>query len=99
MSGFLTEGATTNLFLVKQGEIITPGLKNGLLNGTVREWVMEHYPVAERDVTWEEALLSDEIFLTNALLGVMPVSHCGVREFSVHDTARQILLDYRRDCF
>ncbi|MEI3340450.1 MAG: aminotransferase class IV [Eubacterium sp.] len=97
--GFLTEGATTNLFLVKQGEIITPGLKNGLLNGTVREWVMEHYPVAERDVTWEEALLSDEIFLTNALLGVMPVSHCGVREFSVHDTARQILLDYRRDCF
>ena len=79
MSGFLTEGATTNLFLVKQGEIITPGLKNGLLNGTVREWVMEHYPVAERDVSWEDALLCDEIFLTNALLGVMPVSHCGVR--------------------
>ena len=43
--GELTEGATTNMFLVKNGELYTPSLSCGLLNGIMRSYLMEEYSV------------------------------------------------------
>ena len=70
--GHLCEGASTNLFLVKDGRAMTPPLHSGCLPGTVRALLLE--VVGKRcgiDVTEADLLPSDlpdaeEAFLTNA---------------------------------
>ncbi|MGM9567468.1 MAG: aminotransferase class IV [Clostridia bacterium] len=73
--GNVTEGAVSNIFCVKDGKIRTPSLSCGLLNGTVRHYLLTVFREIEETVlTKEDVLSADEIFLTNSLMGIMPVS-------------------------
>jgi 4-amino-4-deoxychorismate lyase len=71
--GKLTEGSCTNLFFIKDGEIFTPHLKCGLLDGIVRQWIIENFQVNQGEYDLENLYQADEIFLTNSLMGVMSV--------------------------
>lgn len=76
--GYLTEGAATNLFLVRDGQILTPHPDCGLLPGIARELVMAAarelgYPVVESRLVPQDLWTADEAFLTNALLLVVPL--------------------------
>lgn len=72
--GNLCEGCTSNIFIVKNKNIYTPPVKDGLLPGVVRNWVIRNFQVKETRITKEELLNSDEVFLTNSLVGVIKVS-------------------------
>lgn len=74
--GFVLEGAVSNLFLVRQGTLITPPLSARILPGVMRAAVLalNRGPVEERPVSIPELLAADEVFVTNALLGIMPVA-------------------------
>ena len=72
--GNLCEGCTSNIFIVKNKKIYTPPVKDGLLPGVVRNWVIKNFQVKETRITKEELLNSDEVFLTNSLVGVIKVS-------------------------
>lgn len=72
--GYLCEGCTTNIFIVKNGKIYTPQIECGLLPGVVRKWVIDNFDVIETKITKDELLNSDEVFLTNSLVGVIKVS-------------------------
>lgn len=72
--GNLCEGCTSNIFIVKNKKIYTPPVKDGLLPGVVRNWVIRNFQVKETRITKEELLNSDEVFLTNSLVGVIKVS-------------------------
>ncbi len=81
-AGNLAEGAVSNLFLVNRGKVITPGLENGLLPGITRWRVMEacailKVPVEERTIIPDELIRAGECFVTNSLMGVMPVVRVG----------------------
>lgn len=91
MRGELCEGATTNLFFVKDGEIFTPPVESGLLPGIMREYVMRHYPVTERIIVPHDVQEFEEMFVTNSLLGIMPVRKLGEKEFSSRETADRLL--------
>ncbi|MHC4788567.1 MAG: aminotransferase class IV [Planctomycetota bacterium] len=76
--GELTEGAISNLFLVKDGAVLTPDVSCGLLPGITRRTVLElcqqERLVALVDAYEERDLrAADEVFCTNSLRGVMPV--------------------------
>jgi branched-chain amino acid aminotransferase len=73
--GVLTEATTANLWIVKDGAILTPPLKAGLLPGITRDWLFALRPDA-REETIDRAALdaADEVFLTGTIKGVMPVS-------------------------
>ncbi len=71
--GQLCEGATTNLFFIKDGRLFTPAAESGLLKGIIREYFKKHYPVCETFVYPQQIPEFDEIFVTNSLLGIMPV--------------------------
>lgn len=75
--GEVTEGAGTNFFLVKNGKLIAPD-KN-ILMGTTRKVVLDLakdiVEVALRNVKKEEVYGAEELFLTNALKGMLLVSH------------------------
>jgi branched-subunit amino acid aminotransferase/4-amino-4-deoxychorismate lyase len=76
--GYLTEGTMSNLFFLKSNKLLTPSLAAGCLSGTRRRIVLQlaeklNIDTEEGFYTLEDLLVSDEIFMTNALMGIMPV--------------------------
>ena len=76
--GFIAEGAASNVFLVRDGKLLTPGIEAGALPGITRQAVLE-LAVAE-GLAAEEADLSPgdlaaaaEAFLTGSVMEVMPL--------------------------
>jgi branched-chain amino acid aminotransferase len=72
-AGRVCEGTGTNVFLVKDGRVVTPPLSAGPLAGITRELILEWYEVEERDSTLADALAADEVFLTSSLRDIQPV--------------------------
>ncbi|MDG1280312.1 MAG: D-amino-acid transaminase [Pseudorhodobacter sp.] len=76
--GFVTEGTSNNVYIVKNGRIITRKLSNEILHGITRAAVLRfaaeaQMEVEERSFTIEEARAADEAFFTSASAFVMPV--------------------------
>jgi len=77
-AGFLCEGTISNLFLVTGGKLLTPHVDSGLLAGIVRKTVVnlandKGVPVRQCFLLPEELMRAEEAFLTNSLLGIMPL--------------------------
>jgi branched-chain amino acid aminotransferase len=79
-NGSVAEGSTSNVFLVAGGELKTPALAVGILDGVTRGKVIglarKHgIPCAELAFLDPDDLrAADEVFLTSAARGVLPVS-------------------------
>ncbi|CUQ08997.1 hypothetical protein BH721_04565 [Clostridium baratii] len=71
--GYLCETSTSNIFCIKNNKLFTPKLENGLLNGTVRSFIIENYDVEETFITKDNLLKMDEVFVTNSLFGIMKI--------------------------
>lgn len=95
--GELAEGATTNLFLLRDGALFTPHLSCGLLPGTMRRYIMSRYPVTECFIKKEDIKNFDEIFVTNALLGIMPVYQFDEISFENHTETWKLINLYRKE--
>lgn len=72
--GYVCEGSLSNIFIVKNGIMFTPKVNSGLLPGVVRDYIIKKYNVVEKEITLDEVMNADEIFITNSLLGIMGVS-------------------------
>lgn len=71
--GQICEGTISNVFFVKKGQIYTPHSSCGLLPGVMRRYILEHYPVNECILTPADIDSMEECFVTNSLMGIMPV--------------------------
>ena len=76
--GFITEGTSSNAYIVKDGTVITRGLSNAILAGCTRRSLFrlareQGVAIEERNFTVEEAYAADEAFLTSASQFVMPI--------------------------
>ena len=71
--GEVVETSASSIFFIKGKEIYTPKLECGLLNGIVRRYIIENYKVNEVVINKENMCEFDEAFLTNSLMGIMPV--------------------------
>jgi len=76
--GELTEFATSNLFIVRSGTVLTPPLESGLLPGITREFVFEigrnvGIEVREQVLRDNDLFDADEAFLTSTTREVMPI--------------------------
>lgn len=102
--GFVSEGSTMNIFLVKDGTISTPPSSSGILHGITRERVIElarsmKYQVTEREITPFELLTADEAFFTGTLLGlaaVRVVSGKSIGKGGVGPVTRALYNEFRR---
>ncbi len=77
-AGLVTEGASSNVFAVREKRLITPALDRALLEGITRGLVLDvarsiPLPVEERDVRPEELLAANEVFITSTLREIVPV--------------------------
>lgn len=89
--GEFAEGATTNLFFIKDEQIIAPPLSCGMLPGIIREYLYHAYTIKEQIILPENIGEFDEMFLTNSLLGIMPVARLGSHSFPTMSTGRKLL--------
>ena len=92
----ITEGATSNIFVVVEDKIYTPKLSCGLLNGIVRQYIISNYDVIESEIDLEFLNNADEIFLTNSLFGIMPVNNLEKKVFKSQEISKNILQNYKK---
>jgi branched-chain amino acid aminotransferase len=78
-NGKVIEASAENIFIVKDGLLITPPITSGALNGITRDTVLAiakeyNIPHEIRDITRDELYIADEVFLTGTAAGIKPVS-------------------------
>ena len=64
---------TSNIFYVQKDKIYTPPLKDGVLNGVMREQFIKKKIATTQTTSLNNLLKSDYIFLTNSVFGIRPV--------------------------
>lgn len=72
--GEICEGTVANIFFARDGQLYTPSVSCGLLPGILRRFLIESFPVTECVITAEDAVQMEECFVTNSLMGIMPVT-------------------------
>jgi branched-chain amino acid aminotransferase len=83
--GEVVEGATSNVFAVKGGALVTPPISSGILEGITRRTVMElaaqrSIACSEREMRPADLHSADEVFITSSIREVVPVTSVdGVR--------------------
>ena len=101
-AGFVTEGTTSNIFMVKNQALWTPPLEAGLLPGVTRGLVLEFardegIHAGERNISPEELDECEECFITGTTKGVLPVSQINsVTVPAPGPITRRIMDAYRR---
>lgn len=93
--GQACEGTSSNIFLIKDGELFTPAQKCGLLPGIVRDWVMQEFSASETEIKKEELKTYDAAFLTNSLMGIMPITSIDSIAFEFHPLIQKIAHRYQ----
>lgn len=71
--GELCEGTGTNVFVVRDGVVLTPPLSSGCLAGVTRALVVEWCEVVEEDLPLSVLETADEVFLTSSTRDVQGV--------------------------
>jgi branched-chain amino acid aminotransferase len=76
--GLVCEGSGENIFLVRDGQLVTPGHTASILDGISRKSVIQiaedlGYTVVQRDIARAELYLAEEIFLTGTAAELVPV--------------------------
>lgn len=76
--GYISEGSGENIFLVKNGTVMTPPLYSTILPGITRDTVIKicenlAIPVVERAIPREMLYIADEVFFTGTAAEITPI--------------------------
>ena len=76
--GFVSEGSAENIFIVRDGKLITPAVSDDILEGITRKAVMDiatdlGIPVIERSISRTELYVADEVFFCGTGAQISPV--------------------------
>ena len=93
----VVEAIQGNVFMVKGNTIITPPISEGCLNGVMRKQLiglikkMENIEVLEEPISPFELQKADELFVTNVIKGIQPITHYRKKEFTTHFSSLLLL--------
>ncbi len=91
----VVEFTNGNIFLVKDGIIKTPPINSGCIKGIMRKKILKiasklnNYKIQEIEISPFELQKADEIFMTNVIIGIQPVSK--YRNYSFKSTVSSML--------
>lgn len=92
----VVEALNGNIFLVKDKLIKTPPLSDGALNGIIRKQLLkiveklQDYKIEETSISPFELQKADELFITNVVMGIRPITKYRKKEFA-NEVARELL--------
>jgi branched-chain amino acid aminotransferase len=77
-TGYVCEGVGENIFIVREGKLLTPPLSSGALDGITRTLIIRlakklGIEVTERNITPNELFTADEVFFTGTAAEVAPI--------------------------
>lgn len=90
------EALNGNLFLVKGNTIKTPPLEEGCLNGIIRKKLIEilkkteEFTLEETPISPFELQKADELFITNSIVGIQPITKYRKKEFT-NEVAKSLI--------
>lgn len=100
--GNITETTVANIFFINKNKIYTPSLDSGILPGIIRKKIVQiakqkNVLLKEGCFSQEELMNAEAVFLTNSLMGVMPVKSINNKKFALDNKIfRQISSLYRQ---
>jgi branched-chain amino acid aminotransferase len=73
--GMIADTSRANVFLIKDGNLYTPSLTEGGVDGVMRAWLIKNLgqEVIQDSLGIEDLFLASEVFLTNAVFGIRSV--------------------------
>lgn len=97
--GNVIEGVRSNIFMVKEGELITPDLSRCGVSGVQRERLIEWaaqqgVQCKSKDISLNELADADEIFLVNSVIGLWPVREIVGHYQGTHHTVAKVIQDW-----
>jgi 4-amino-4-deoxychorismate lyase len=104
VAGRIVSGTMSNLFLVRGGKLLTPGLARCGIAGVMRGLVIDvaeasGIEVAEGDVRLRELETADGLFLTNSLIGIWPVARIDDWGFDVQAVPQSLRVGVEEQAF
>ena len=69
----IIETSNSNIFFVANHKIITPTIKDGCIDGTMRRLLMSLFDIEERSISLNILSKVDEVFVSNSINGVIPI--------------------------
>ncbi len=85
---YVVEAINGNIFIVKENVVKTPAIKEGCIRGVIRKKIIEivsrndKFSIIETEISPFELQKSDEVFITNAIIGIQPVASYKKRIFN-----------------
>lgn len=96
----ILEGATSNIFAMVEDRLITPPLGTLVLNGIMRQQVISTAAelgilVIEQDLPLAELMEADELFLTNSLIDILPITNIDRQAVNRGDCWKSLLKTFK----
>ena len=91
----VVEAANGNIFMKIGGQLITPPISDGCLNGIMRKQIlgiankMENIEVIEKSISPFDLQKADELFISNVITGIQPITKYRKKEFT-SEVAKEI---------
>ncbi len=100
VDGNLVEGTMSNVFGIKNNALFTPELDQCGVSGIVREQVLliakeNDIKINIQNMTIDDIAAMDEIFITNSIIGLWPVSCVGEVKYPVGDMTRNLEKEFK----
>lgn len=92
--GELCEGTGSNVFLIKDGVVLTPPVDSGCLAGVTRGLVCEWFDVRQRTLLPSDLGEADEIFITSSTRDIHPVTAVDGRALAAGPVARRLAAQF-----
>lgn len=97
--GYIAESSSGNIFFIKDDKLYTPSVNCGLLNGILRQWVLNNFHVIEGNFTLEDIFNSQGAFLTNSIMGIMKIVDIDGVNLSNHCLIEEIFACYKKEIY
>ncbi len=94
----IIEALNGNIFLIKGNTVKTPPLADGCLKGILREKLIEiitkspDFELSESSISPFELQKADELFITNVIQGIVPITKFRKKEFSADICSKLLVL-------
>ena len=95
-NGYVCDGSKTNIFVIHENQVITPSLDQGCISGVMRRYILENksrftQTLVEAPVNSDLLNAAEEIFLTNAIIGIRSVRNFKEKQYG--QTATREIFD------
>ncbi len=99
--GFVISATQANIFAIRDGVLLTPRLDRCGIEGTRRNFIFELAKILNLKIevcalTLSELLTAEEVFITNSVIGIKPVSKINNQVFARHEITEMLIQTYQK---